>query len=289
MNILRRTLLIALTACVALSGVAFTGVTSAAADPGPQLTGTTLTLSNTSIYPHVDGYRDSLGISIAKHVTGASGSVPLSGRISLARKGRTVSSYPITTSTTETFSWNGRVNGKVVAGNYSVTARVTGPNGTITKSAVVSVSHARLVPHTSVVTVSAQEFFQHGYTALSNGRGCIEADGGTLSCVSYHGAPALGGNYVTVPARVLAYAGYQPYSAKVSVTLSRASVVKGTDDYWEWNGSHHFAFGSAGTHTTGSSTFGANQNTQLVSFRVGGGTAATISQVSIAYTYAILA
>jgi hypothetical protein len=284
----RRTLSIALAIIAALAAVSFGAATPAAAKAGPQLTGTTLTLSHSTIYPHIDGYRDSLGIELAKHVTGASGSIALTGALTISRAGKIVASYPITTSTTETYTWSGRVNDKIVAGHYTVTAKVTGPNGTITKSSAVAVSHEKLLPHTSVVTVSAQEFFQHSYTATSESSGCAAADAGAVACTSAAGIPATGGNYFAVPSRVLEFAGYSPYSAHVAVSLSHVTIVAGTDNYWEWDGTHRYAFTVDGTHSTSTSTFGSNDDTQELKFRVGGGSAADFDKVSITYVYSIL-
>jgi hypothetical protein len=262
---------------------------SAVAHGGPTLTGATLTLNHPTVYPHVDGYRDSLGIAVTKRIVGASGTIPLTGKVTITRAGKTVARFPISTSAAETYDWSGRVAGKIVAGTYAVTATVTAPSGTITKRATVSVSHKKLVTHTSTVTVSAQDYFQRSYSALSGKSGCVPVDAGAISCVSAKGAPATGSNYVAVPARVLQFAGYRQYSASASVKISQASVVAGTDTYWEWDGTHHFAFTSAGTHTTSSSSFGAGQDAQLLTFRVGGGSRARFDVVSIRYVYAVLA
>ena len=288
MNPLRRILALAIAALLALVTVSVLSVPPAAATSTPLLTSTTLTLNHTTIYPHPDGYRDSLGIILAKHITGTNGAIVLTGQLTITRAGKTVAAYPITTSTTETYSWSGRVKDKIVAGTYKVTAKTVGPNGTITKHASVVVSHEKLVPFTSVVTVSAQQFFQHSYTARSETSGCAAAVGGAVACTSAAGAPATGGNYVHVPARVLQYAAYAPYTARASVTLSHVTTVAGSDTYWEWDGTHHYAFSSDGTHTTSTSSFGAKPNIQELKFRIGGGSAAQFEKIAITYVYSIL-
>lgn len=277
-------------ATAALAALLLTvGVGPALAAPSPQLTGTTLTVSHTTIYPTVDGYRDSLGIVVAKRVTGASGNIPLTGTVTITRAGKTIRSFHITTSATETYAWSGHVADKIVAGNYTVAAKVTGSGVTITKRAVVAVSHKKLVSRTSVATVSAQDFFQNGYSSVVGHSGCVPTAGGTISCTSAKGVPAVGANYVPAPARVLRFSGYRQYSARVAVTVSHTSVVTGTDNYWEWDGAHRRTITSAGTQTTGTSFFGASQGSQLVEFRVGGGSSVRFDQVSITYGYWFLA
>jgi hypothetical protein len=294
MKSLRRTLVLAIAAATALTGVSVLSVTPAAAATavaaaaGPQLTSTALTLSHSTIYPHADGYRDSLGIVLAKHVTGSATSIPLTGQLTITRAGARIAAYPITTSTTETYSWSGRVKDKIIAGTFTVTAKTIGPNGTITKHATVVVSHEKLVSATRVVTITAQKFFQHSYTAGSESSGCAPADAGAVACTSAAGSPAVGGNYVAVPAAVLKFADYSPYTARIAVTLSHVTTVAGSDTYWEWDGTHHFAFTAAGSHTTSTSTFGAKPSTQVLKFRVGGGSAAQFDTISITYVFSIL-
>ncbi len=277
-----------LTAGASPSAAAIRPIPAHAVVADATLTGATLTLSHSTVYPHLDGYRDSLGIAVSKRVVGASGTIPLTGKVTIKRAGKTVARYPIVTSATETYNWSGRVAQKIVAGTYDVTATITAPSGTIVKHETVSVAHRKLVTHTSVNTVSAQDFFQRSYSSLSGKSGCAPADPGVISCISARHKPATGGNYVAVPARVIQFAGYRPYTASVAVTVSQASVVKGTDTYWEWNGTHHYAFTTAGTHTTTTSQFGAGQDAQLLTFRIGGGSTAHFDRVTITYVYAVL-
>ena len=290
MNTLRRTITLIIAAAVAAVAATLLLVSAApaAATSAPELTGTTLTVNHATIYPHVDGYRDTLAITLAKHVTGASGTIPLTGQLTIGRGSTTVAAYPITTSATETYSWNGRVKGGIVSGTYTVIAKVTGPSGTITKRQSVAVSHQKLQTRTKTVTISAQEFFQHSYTATAGTSGCSDAPAGKIACTSAAGEPATGSNFVPVPDKVLQFAGYQPYTAQTSVKLSGVTVVAGTNTYWSWNGAHPYAFTARGTHTTATASFGSDTGKQELEFRIGGGSVAKFDTVSIRYVYSIL-
>ncbi len=285
MKPLRRILALAL-AVASLIGVTSLGAAStASASSTPKLADVSLSIPAPTFYPVVDGYRDSLAISVTSHITGASAPVTLTGQLTISKAGKSLATYPITTSAAEHYTWSGRTGGKLVAGAYTVTAKVVGPNETITKHERVVLSLKKLIAHRVSKVFSAQTFFQHSYTATSGGSGCAPGSSGSIACTSGAGSPAIGNSSIAVPAAVLKYAGYRPYTAAVSLTVSKVTITAGSDTFWSWNSGARVSIRTSGTQASQTLPFGSATARQELKFKIDGGSAARLDHVTIVYVY----
>jgi hypothetical protein len=127
-------------AAVAVSG---TAGAAAAAEPHPDdpivvatplvgepAAGARLTLerSLSSVYPHADGYRDT--VKFTASVDGQTGApIAATGTVTVASGATVVQSWSLATSDSQTFTWDGLTAGALVPGHYTVTANVTTADG----------------------------------------------------------------------------------------------------------------------------------------------------------------
>ncbi|MFC0681825.1 serine hydrolase [Lysobacter korlensis] len=95
--------------------------------------------SSPDVFPHADGYRDTVTFTAA--VAGASAeALPVRGTLTVTSGSTVVETWSIDTSTEQSFTWDGLSDGAVVAGTYTVTASVTTADGTVlTDSTTVDV------------------------------------------------------------------------------------------------------------------------------------------------------
>ena len=121
--------------------VATTVPLTVAADAGA---GLNLAGSAPNVFPHADGYRDSVTFT-ASVVDPAPGSVPVTGTVAITSGATVVKSWSLSTSIEQTFTWDGRSGGVVVEGDYTVTATGTTADGVeVSDSVGVSVRRTTL-------------------------------------------------------------------------------------------------------------------------------------------------
>ncbi|WP_062293805.1 hypothetical protein [Demequina phytophila] len=92
------------------------------------VTGLALSRSLGTVYPLKDSYRDTVAFTVTPSTTRDS-AFDATGTVKVVKDGKTVKSWALTTSKKRTLTWDGRVGGKVVAGSYTVTAALRGPEG----------------------------------------------------------------------------------------------------------------------------------------------------------------
>ena len=128
------------------------------------VTSVSLAASHATVYPSHDGYIDSVSFTVTPETTGAA-AFAATGHVTITRNGKTVKSWTLTSSTVPVLTWDGRVNGKIVPGTYSVKVTLKGPEGlTQTATKTVRVSGGRLVTKTKSVTYkSGKVFTAFGY------------------------------------------------------------------------------------------------------------------------------
>jgi hypothetical protein len=140
---------------VVASTVGIMGAGSAVADPAADITAVAVSTSVPTVYPHVDGYRDSVTISVDP--TSTDGVAASSTGVLAIRKGSTVvRSWNLTGGTAFSVVWHGLVGSAIKSGTYSVSADYTNPDATTaTAAASLIVSSRRLVAHHWSKTSSA--------------------------------------------------------------------------------------------------------------------------------------
>ena len=133
-----------------------TSATFAVSSVPTSLTATNVGVDTTNLFPFVDGYRDTLKVSVTS-TTSVHAAVPVTGSLTVKKGSSSIATIPISMST-QAITWDGRVNGKVVPGSYSVTARIKAAEGAwqqsppknVTVSSTVTGAPSINVPYTTV-------------------------------------------------------------------------------------------------------------------------------------------
>lgn len=197
---------------------------------------TAISASATSVYPHKDGYRDSVALTVSATSTTAK-AIPVTGSVTISRAGRTVTSWKLTSSTTKRITWNGLNHGAVVAGTYTVKVAIKGPQGsTHTASKNITVSAKRVVSKTSSKWVSAYSILKK-YTALDEYQEsyCSYSATNQFGCTGYDlyysdSYSVIGNGSIAVPSAVKAGAAIG--TSKVRMTLD-VSYLDGSGQ-WQY-------------------------------------------------------
>jgi DNA-binding beta-propeller fold protein YncE len=104
----------------------------------------TLRPSLAELQPVVDGRADTVTIEV-RGTTTTGRSMPAKGTLAVVGPAGTLASWPLTTSRWEPFTWDGRVDGVIAAGEYTLRATLKGPQGAIrTATAPLTVTKAHL-------------------------------------------------------------------------------------------------------------------------------------------------
>lgn len=149
------------------------------------VTGAKFSRSEATVYPAKDGYRDSTKLSLqVTTTTGAA--IPVTGTVTIARQGKVVKKWNLTSSRNWSKTWNGKVGGRIVEGRYVVTMSVAGPEGSkITKRASVTVKEGKLVTKTHMSRKLAMSVFK-AYVPFDRYKDGYCADvSDKLYCVGY--------------------------------------------------------------------------------------------------------
>lgn len=115
------------------------------------LTAASVKANFATVFPFIDGVRDSVKISMSS-TTSVKVPVPVTGSVTVKSGSSTVTTIPVSTST-QVVSWNGRVNGKVVPGVYSISARIKAAEGNWQQAPVQSVTVMQTVTGAPSVTM----------------------------------------------------------------------------------------------------------------------------------------
>jgi hypothetical protein len=106
--------------------------------------GLELTASTPNVFPYIDGDRDSVTFTATVRDPGP-GSLPITGSVTITSGGTVVTTWSLNTSTEQRFTWDGKTNGAVVPGDYTVTATGTTADGlAVTDAVAVTVGRTAL-------------------------------------------------------------------------------------------------------------------------------------------------
>lgn len=134
--------------------------------------------SSDTVQPVVDGLLDSVVLTTSGTASAASPAV-VSGTLTVSRGGVLAASFPVPDGGQHAFTWDGRVGGAVVAGTYTVSLTLHGPQGlprTVTTTLSVSRQHLayRVQDLFTVAAGNQQGLAVHDgrfYVAFDNGDG----------------------------------------------------------------------------------------------------------------------
>jgi hypothetical protein len=120
---------------------------TATADATPAVTSVAVTPSFTTVYPHVDGYRDSVTIDVDPTTTDGAAAAS-TGVVTITKGTKVAKSWKLTGGADASLVWNGRLASKIVTGTYAVTATFTNPDAsTAVGTSSIVVSSKGLVAH----------------------------------------------------------------------------------------------------------------------------------------------
>ena len=125
------------------------------------VTSVALSAPHSTVYPAHDGYIDSLKFTVTPKTTRTS-SFPSTGKVTITRNGKTVKSWTLTSSKVWAATWDGKVDGKIVPGTYSVKVSLKGPEGhTQTATKTVTVDSGKLMTKTKTITYKASSVLKN--------------------------------------------------------------------------------------------------------------------------------
>lgn len=151
-----------------------------------QVNRVTLSKSATTIYPAKDGHLDT-GVFKFTAAYGGPANMPVTGSVTIKFNGKKVKSWPLTSTASRSFTWDGLNGGEIVPGKYIVRAGARGPEGT-TKSTELSivVSKKRLVTKTYTRTVNAKPVLKEYVPLDADERGeCWYTTDEVVGCDGY--------------------------------------------------------------------------------------------------------
>lgn len=261
------------------------------------VTKTSIKASERTLYPTKDGYLDATRFTVSTATTTGT-TVAASGSVKVTRGGKTVASWKLTSSKKWSAAWNGKVNGKVVPGTYTVKASVKGPEGaTKTASTTVTVKAGKLVAKKTSKWVDASsvmstynplDYYGEGYCET----GWVEAD--DIVCVGYDAyfddtLSLVSSGSLSVPSAVVKSQKYG--GAKVRLTAD-VSSVSGTA-VWGYaaasdDGLKSGAVTDTGTTTNGWASLPATNRKVDVLLGLGEYSWLAISEFKIEYSYKVM-
>lgn len=257
-----------------------------------KLTGVSLSRSESTVYPSKDGYLDTTKITVsAKSTTGKT--VSTRGTVTITHKGTTVASWKVGSSKAKTLTWNGKKKGKVVAGTYTVTAKLTGPEGTaVTKKTSITVSARKLESRTTSAWKDADDVLE-SYLALDYyGDGYCGTDSGSVLCYGYDtyygdGLSIFSYGYLKVPSDVRASARYRTPTIRLTTDVDDLSGSAA------WGYSNPEGAGKTGTLRTGEHKLGwlkldKGEKKTLVSIGLGDSSDLKLDRFKVEYKYYVL-
>lgn len=255
-----------------------------------------VTASIKTLYPAKDGYRDSVKLTVASTSTTGT-AVPVTGKVTVTRGGKTVTSWKLSSSKKWSASWNGKVKGKIVPGTYTVTVSSKGPQGGAKKSSVkVTVKKGKLVSKTLKKTVKANTVLKK-YTpadydqvgacvhsvVVSGDFVCIGFDAYDLDAVSL-----IANGSVTVPSAVVSA---QKYGATKMRMTGKVSYLDGAAAWgYGYSGDSLKLTELSGTGSTSAGWLGLPATTKKIDVILGLGeyTLVAVDTFTIEYRYKVM-
>jgi hypothetical protein len=135
---------------------ALAGVSPAVADPIPDVVTAQISTSVRVVYPHKDGFRDTVKITATALTADASVSTS-PGTIVITKGSKVEKTWTISAGAPKTEIWDGRVKSKISSGTYVVTITYTNADATTaTTQATLGVSSKKLVTRHWSKTVTAE-------------------------------------------------------------------------------------------------------------------------------------
>jgi hypothetical protein len=252
-----------------------------------------LSRSLSTVYPSKDSYRDTVKFTITpKSSTGVV--VPATGSVKVTKSGKTIKSWSLTSSKTQSFTWDGKVSGRIVPGTYSVTVTIKGPEGyTKTASTKVVVSSKKLVTVTTTRTYLAKSVLTayDTFDYYDQSECWSVSSNGNVVCSGYDAPDGLSmWAYGSVPIPADVIAAQQYGGVKGSVTMNLVDGY-GTAS-WGYDKS---AFGSAkigpvqiGSNSLGTLYLSAPAKRVYVTVALGEYTDLEVGKFTMRYQYKVL-
>lgn len=259
------------------------------------VTKTSIKASERTLYPTKDGYLDATRFTVSTATTTGT-TVAASGSVKVTRGGKTVASWKLTSSKKWSAAWNGKVNGKVVPGTYTVKASVKGPEGaTKTASTTVTVKAGKLVAKKSVKTVKAKSVLDAYVDLGSSDYNWCATDAitpGDVYCDgedSLEGVSVVGVGETAVPAAVVKAEKFG--GAKVRIT-AKVTRQYGATMFGYWRSDSDAGkttyFEETGSHSAGWLTLPATTKKLDVALALGEYSATVVDEFTIEYSYKVM-
>lgn len=280
---------------------AFGGSTNYESDPvdidviSTGVTGVSLARTASSVYPYKDYYRDTVSFTVKPSTTTGT-TLAATGSVKITRSGKTVKTWTLTSSATKKFTWDGKVNGKIVPGTYTVKVTIKGPEGsTKTASTTVKVDSGKLKTKTKTLTYKSASAFKK-YVANDQYEENACYINYPKSGYSYCEAPfasivdgyaLIGLGAVSVPSYVVSAEAYG--GAKVNATLYGVKKAGTIDwllggDYGSVRSGHL----KTGTNSLGTVTLATGSKKTYVYVGLDGGEWVYNTSLKVTYTYRVM-
>jgi hypothetical protein len=271
--------------------------------------GLTIARSVPTVYPSLDGFRDSVAFRLRVVTDNPEKALPFTGTVVIKKGTKVVKSIAVRGITVVNAVWNGRVGTKIVTGTYSVTASVTSIDGAAHASTTVVVSKKKLHHHTKSVTVSANSFFSNSHNADSSTKGTngfsskfkvnahttaatagsCALHGKSLYCSSTGDGESDRFGFMSVPRNISASAALKPYSAHLTMTVTEQVHTRTSGPLYIWGGEAGPIGGDVitktGSKVTSTSHFGTNDTELAILISTFGTASVHISKVKASYSY----
>ncbi|MGC4175934.1 hypothetical protein [Demequina sp.] len=249
-----------------------------------------------TVYPAKDSYRDTVKFTVTPTTTTGT-SFASTGTVKITRKGKTVKSWKLTSSAAKSFTWDGKVGGKIVPGTYTVSVSLKGPEGaTKTVKSTIKVDSGKLKTKTKTVSHYPSKVFTTYLDYSASGLGeCGYGWSATydIYCEGYSAYYddtfsifSLGS--VAIPSEVKSAQKYGSTTAAVALTVPYA-YGSGAWGYGD-STSEISKAGSLklGTTGLGKFTLAKGASRVYISFGLGEYTDMNITKVKVTYTYKVM-
>lgn len=261
-----------------------------------RVTAISLDASRSTVFPAKDDFRDDTVLSVTQVASTSAAFptayIPVTGRVVVAYKGTTVRSWDLTTSGPRHLTWDGRNNGAIVPGTYTVTATAKGPQGTSrTTKGTLTVSARQLVTRTTTVWKDADDILTSHRALDDDKQGHCDAHSGELDCLGYDARTSdrlslISTGSIAVPAAVRSNAKYWAPRLAVGIDVNR----------FYGSGSWSFGSGSAtsgmklssGIHTPSSLRLTGSPASVRVTAQLGAYAVAFYDRFRVKFVYKVL-
>lgn len=275
---------------------------AAHADTAPAVTSVTLGRSAVTVYPIIDGYRDSETVTIGGTTT-TGHSIATTGRAVLKRGTHVVKTWSLTSSYTHIW-WNGRDAGNVVEGDYTLSVSQKGAGGTTRTASTTLVVNSRWLharsstAHYSAARVLGSSYYDYSDQQIGDcWKNELEAYGdyvdGAIYCDAWdHDAQWDGTNTaitlsggVSIPTAVRAYMAY----GHPSVTVGQHAALGANDIYSYVQAGSGISYGRAADgYSSRRLWWSGNPSWLRIQFRLGQYADAGVKDYTVTWHYKVL-